>query len=261
MNSWQMAQQLKAVLEALAWPSGEQDLVFGGRGSVSIYAGSPTDEQVPPGFPWAMVGIGSATPDQDHPDFVQQQFSVSVAAEVAGDRMGEHAIIGGSVRAAGRSAGRGVAEIAYRVRERVQTMTGMDGAHLIVSHTASQPVAVLGRGRHAVMLEMDLTAWCSASPYYAPPQQLRHSGGAWRWEGGLCSTRYDFLRFILLRKTGATIPTSASDGTVLYSGSATQFTGASTAGNVYAVFAEYGSRGSTVDAYSGPVVGAYRIVT
>ena len=261
MNAWQMAQQIKRLLETLAWPTGDQDAVFGTHGSVGVFAGAPTDEQIPPGFPWALVGIGPATPDQDHPDYLQQQISVAVAAEVAGDRMGEHAIIGGSAKNLGRSAGRGVAEIAYLVRERLQTLTGADGARLVVSHTSSQPIAVLGRSRHAAVLEMDLTAWCTAAPYYTAPQMLRYEGGKWRWDGSQCAARFDFYRYRLVRKGGADPSTSPSDGATIYTGTAAEFTGTQVSGQTYTVFADYNARGvAAVEGSSSAEVGSYRTV-
>lgn len=262
MNAWQLAQQIKRLLEQLTWPGGDQDAVFGTHGSVSIFAGAPAEEQIPPGFPWALVGIGAATPDQDHPDYMQQQISVAVAAEVAGDRMGEHAIIGGSAKDLGRSSGRGVGEIAYLVRERLQALTGADGASLVVSHTSSQPITALGRGRHVAMLEMDLTAWCTASPHYAAPQLLRYESSEWRWDGGRCSSRFDFYRYRLVSRVGSVPSQNPSDGTVLYSGTSPQFAAASTsAGTTYTVFAEYNARGvASVEGSSRPEVGSYRVI-
>ena len=69
MNPWQMAQQIKHKLTTVAWTVGATDVVFGTRG-VHVFAGRPTEEQIPAGFPWALVGIDGGNADPDHPEFI-----------------------------------------------------------------------------------------------------------------------------------------------------------------------------------------------
>ena len=65
ITPWQMAQQIKHELAQVAWPGGARDVVFGSRG-VFVYAGAPpSDEEHPPGFPFALVTIGGGSPDDD----------------------------------------------------------------------------------------------------------------------------------------------------------------------------------------------------
>lgn len=264
MNPYQMAMQLRHLLQQATWGD-DLDLVFGANGSVAVFAGLPTEDQIPPGFPWALVGIDSAEMDPDDPDLLRQRFGIMVAAEVAGDRMGELSLIGGAVSGLTGSAGRGLAEVMSRARAAVSKLTGHDGARILVSGVSTNAPQALGRGRHLSMAQIDLEALCTSDPHYTAPQHLRHSGGSWRWYGAHCSARFDFQQFRLVRKAGSTPPSSPSDGTVLYTGPLTSWTGAATTGNTYAIFADYNSRGSggagqTVEASSEPEVGAYRVV-
>ena len=109
MNPYQMAMQLRHVLRTIAWTTGAEDVVFGERG-VTAFAGRPTVEQVPPGYPFCMVAIGTGTTDPDAMDVLTQQFELIYAVEVAGDPLGEHAIIGSSTANLGKSVGRGLLE-------------------------------------------------------------------------------------------------------------------------------------------------------
>lgn len=260
MNPWQMAQQIKHLLEQAAWSSGTEGLVFGAQGSVVVWAGAPT-EQVPPGFPFALVGIDAGAMDPDEPSLISQGFSITIGQVVAGDRLGEFALIGGAAPDLGSSAGRGVLELAERVSDAIQSLTGADGAQILVSGISTAPPSPLGTGdrRHLAIAELTLTGVCTSQEHYTAPQQIAHNGTVWSWVGTQCSSRYDFVTYRLVRKAGTSAPTSPSDGTVVYTGTTASFTGAATAGNTYAAFADYGSRGTTA-ASSEPERGSYRVV-
>lgn len=260
MNPWQMAQQIKAELQAVAWPGGSQDPVFGTY-RVFVTAGTPSEETIPPGFPFAMVILEGYEPDDEHPELLTQRFRVFAVAEVAGDPLGEHAVIGSSVSELGVSAGRGIAEIVERVRSSVQDLTGADGAHVQLGASSGPTTETIGRGRHIVAQDVPLQAWCLSALYYSPPQQLTHTGTAFNWQGAHCSDRFDFLQYKLVRKAGSSPSTDPSDGTLLYTGTTASFTGAATSGNTYTVFAEYDARGiGTAEDASEPEVGSYLVV-
>jgi len=264
VNPIQTAQQIKHLLEQVAWPGGSGDLVLGGRGSVAVFAGMPTEEQIPPGFPWAMVGIDSGEFDPDDPDFITQRFQIIAAAEVGGDRLGENALIGGAAGDIGRSANRGVGEIAERIRDAVAKLTGADGAPVTLSGSGTGSPSVLGRGRHMALAELSLSATCTSAPYFAAPQMLRWdpASGKWKWDGSRCSSRFDFVRYRLVRKRGPDPSATPSDGTVVYTGTAAECTVAQNSGYVYTAFADYSSRGNAtaLEGSSSPEVGSYRVV-
>lgn len=261
MNTGQMAQQLKHLLEQVRWGAAEADLVFGSRGSVAVFAGVP--EHLPAGAPWCLVGIESAEVDEDEPGLLTQQFGLLVGAEVAGDRMGENALIGGAAASLGRSANRGVAEVAERARFAVQKLTGADGAKIQVSSVTAGPAGIGDRGRHVATMQIGLEAVCTSAPHYLAPQHMRYESGKWRWYGLHCEARFDWVRYRVVRKSGQDPSADPSDGTVVYTGTAAEWTGSRVNGQTYTVFADYNSRGSggggvIVEGSSWPDVGSYR---
>lgn len=257
MNPIQMAQQIKHALAVVTWPEGSQELVFGALG-VFVFAGPPTGDQVPDGFPWALVWPNTGTPDEDSHDLIAQGFTVAIGGESTGDPYGEHALIGGSVSDLGKSGGRGVGELSRIARQAVQELVGTDGAQIHLSSMSTGTPVVLGPGRHIAVAELGLDGLCTSDLHYSAPQQIKHAGGDWTWEGGRCSTRFDFLQYRLVWKVGSTAPTSPADGDVVYTGTAATFTGVATVGRTYAIFADYNGRGgATVEGSSSPEVGSY----
>lgn len=250
MNAYQMAQQLKHVLSTVTWPGGSA--VFGTRG-VTVLAGTPTEDQIPPGFPWAMVMVGQGTADEEHPTIVDQPFTVITATEVAGDPMGEFAVIGGPTPDLGKSANRGSLEVAERVHYAIGSLTGADGAPIIVSLTSPGSPQPLGRGRHMVLTQHDVRAYVTTDRFYAPPAYARAGGLGVQWDASHCRARFDYLHTKVVVKVGS-YPTSVTDGTLVYTGDAD--TCAVPAGYV-AIFVGYSSRKTaTAEAYSEVVVGA-----
>ena len=247
MNPWQMAQQLKHELQQVTWPNGAGEVVFGSRG-VFVYAGAqPTDEEHAPGFPFALVTIGAGNPDTDDPDLIEQTFSIVTAVEVAGDPLGEHAIIGGSRSDYGRSAGAGVAEVAERVRSAVQKLTAYDGAAVVVSGSGTGAPSTLGRGRQIAMDEFTVTAICTSAPRFVAPQELRVTGETWSWVGAWCKARFDFVQFRLGYVSGQTpVATPGELDAIVYTGSNTEAVSAPAAGRTYQVFADYNGYGGSV---------------
>jgi hypothetical protein len=246
-----MAQQLKSLLQKVAWPGGS--VVFGH--SVFVYAGTQPDEKALPGrFPFAFVTINDGKADPDDPDLILQDFSVVTVVNVAGDPLGEQAILGASRVDAAASGGAGSAEVAERVRVAVQRLTGVDGAPLIVSGSATAAPYTLANGRHVVAEQFTVTALCTSQKNHQPPQLFRLVGDTFSWFGEQCSARFDFLQFRIGYVTGTTPATDAADfegvaytGTVPFSPVVTQ------PGRTYSVVADYHPRGlTTPEASSDP---------
>jgi hypothetical protein len=253
-----MAQQIKHKLTTVAWPGGSAEVVFGTYG-VHVFSGTPTEEQIPPGFPWAMVGVDTGSPDEDHPEFIEQGFTVMTAVDVSGDPLGEFSMIGSSTSDLGISAGRGILEIATLTRQAVEDLTGADGAKVLLSSTSTGSPALLSSGRHLALGNLGLTALCTSALHYAAPQQFARSGTAWSWEGAHCSDRFDFVRYKMGYKAGSS-PTSPADfDTLVYTGTTASTTHTVVAGKYYGVFAEYASRDQTtptIEGNSDSVVGS-----
>lgn len=256
-----MAQQIKHKLQTVAWLTGSAKVVFGTQqGQVAVFTGTPTQEQTPQAFPFCMVGIDGGDPDEDHNEFMEQRFSLLFGADVAGDPLGEFALIGGSTGNLGTSAGRGVVELAARVRAAVEDLTGADGARMLLG-TIRTGVPTILDGKHCALSEITLTATCTSQLHYDAPQEIAHDGSDWTWVGTHCSNRFDFLQYRLYSVSGTAPSTAPGIDTLLYTGTAATFTGAATNGLTYTVFADYNGRGAaTVEDSSEPEVGAYKAV-
>lgn len=257
MNPFQLAQQLKHMLQTVAWDDGSGEVVFGTQG-VFVAAGDVQEDSIPPAFPFALVTIDNGTPDPDEPSLIRQTFSIAIAVEVSGDPIGEHSVIGSSRSDLGKSVGAGIAEVAERVRFAVQKIATIDGAPIVVSGSGVSAPKPVGRGRHVAMESYTLDALCTSQPVYSAPQHVSRFGEALRWDGTLCSPRFDFLRYRVAWKAGATAPASPADGTVVYTGTAQECALTFAGNRTYAVFADYDPRGNgSVAASSAAVVGSY----
>lgn len=262
MNPWQMAQQIKYELQNVVWPTGTGDEVFGAR-SVFVYAGAPpTEDEHPVGFPFALVTIDSGSPDEDDPDLILQTFSIATAVEVAGDPLGEAAVIGGARSDFGKSGGAGIAEVAERVRFAAQKLTAFDGAAVVVSGSGIGASNVLGRGRHIAFDEFSISALCTSQPRFLAPQELKVAGDTWSWRSGGISSRYDFLHYRLGYVAGDTPVASPVDlaGTI-YTGTDTETAVAPVSGRTYQIFADYNGHGDTSIANSSSAdLGSFLVI-
>ncbi len=262
MNPWQLAQQIQEELKTVLWTGGSADFVFGARG-VFVTTALLNDENLPAGFPFAIVSIDGAVADTDHPEFLTQEFTVMTAVEVAGDPLGQHAVIGGAVADLGKSVGRGVAEVSERTRSAVQNLLGVDGAKIQISATSIGTPQALGNGLHIVQEETTLSALCTSQLHYSFPQELVRSGTTWTWEGAHCSDRWDFRQYTLGYVAGSTPAATLADiTTTVYTGTAATTTHSVVASKAYSVFAEYNARGgasasSTEGSSAGNEVGAF----
>ena len=268
MNPWQMAQQIKHVLATVKWekdatPSQGPQVVFGERG-VHVFAGTPTEEQIPAGFPWCLVSIDGGDVDPYDSSLLTQHYTILTAAEVAGDPLGEFSIIGGSASSLGKSVGRGVAEVDERVRAAVGDLKGSDGAKISLAlFSMGTPTPIGHGGRHMVLSEHTLRARCTSSLNYAAPQELKYqvAGNHWSWEGSHCSDRYDFRQYRLFESENImTVPTTAQGQIEKYKGTAAQVPGIfRDTEKFYTVFADYSSRGQTgvIEGSNTSEVGSY----
>lgn len=258
MNSWQMAQQIKHKLANVTWAAGSAQYVFGPR-SVFVFSGQPpSDKELSPGFPFALVTIDAGTADDDHPELINQTFAVTIACEAAGDPMGENAVIGSARVDLGKSAGAGSAEVGERVRYALQSLSGVDGAPLIVSGAGITGPSVPAEGRHITFETYTVNAYCTSQPYYTSPEQLRYVSGAWRWAGLQCTSRFDFKSFRLGYSAGSKPAEDPAETTIVYTGSATSFVTTKVAGRAYTIWADYDPRKTgTAAATSSLVVGSW----
>ena len=257
MNPWQLAQQIKHELATVTWEGGS--VVFGPR-SVFIYAGAvPQEEELPAAFPFATVTLGSATADDDAPDYLQQQVTVGICVEVAGDPMGEFALIGGARPDMTKSAGAGLGEVLERAQFAVQKLNLFDGASISVSTSGAGSIQTPTRGHHIAAEELNLDCQCTAQLYYAAPQIVKRIGNILSWYGQHCSNRFDFLQFVAGYVTGDTpVATPAELTATIFTGDKLETATTFAPNRVYQVFAQYDPRGTGSPASSSEaLVGSY----
>lgn len=261
MNPAQMLRQIRKVLQEAVWPDGSASVVVG-RG---VYATAGFDpEDVPPRFPFVMLSLGSPTPDKDDPSLIDQEFIIEPVVGVEGDEFGENALIGGPRANAGKSAGRGLAEIESPLLGAVTLLLGADGTPIVLRYSGAPQVSALPDDRHILHRAHVVRCLCTVAPEYEPIRNLVVAQGAAghataTWKNP--SARFDYRRTILVRKAGATAPASVTDGTQVYLGTLETFDDACGAGTFsWQAFAAYTFTGEASDQNYSPAgeVGASR---
>ena len=259
MNGGQLAQQIKFELEKVVWNVPSGTTVFGGDG-VRVTSGEPTQEQLPSAFPFAIVVLGDGSPDEWDDDLIEQTVTVMCVVAVAGDPMGEHAVIGGSTGDLTKSHARGSHEVAERARSAVRGLTVMTGAQITVTGVASSSPKNLN-GLQCVVEEFTVSAICTSDMHYAAPQEIKLAGSNWTWAGAThCRGRFDFVEYDLVYKAGASPPSSPADGTSAGKVSGTEAISVSAlASKTYCIFAVYNARkNGLVEGASDPIVGSIK---
>lgn len=262
MNAWQVALQLKYLLQNVQWAGGSGTLVFGDRG-VAVFSGIPDENHVPVQSHWCLVSVDSGTADESDPDVWEQNYTLIIGAQVVGDRLGEQALTGGPSATLVHSKGRGVLELTDRVLSAVGDLSALNGIQIHTSAASLTSPIYLQDNRHLALQTIGLDAICTSQRYYSPPQQIAYDANdqQFTWTGTQCSSRWDFLQYRLVKKSGSSASLYPQDGTTLYRGMNAYYDVAAVGGNTYTVFAEYDSRGrNTPEDASEPETGAYLVV-
>lgn len=268
MNPLQLAQQLKHELALVTWPEAGGAVVFGER-QVFVTSGYPDERHIPQGTPWAMVTLDTSDFDDEDPGSLEQSLTVLYAASVKGGTVGEFAVTGGPQTVLGKSANRGIGELAHRVRAAVGNLKAINGSKIIVSADASGAPQNVGRAKDLVLGELNLLALCTSVPHYSEPQEFAFNGGTWSWAGGSaavrghCSGRFDFVQYRIGYVTGTTPVQSPDDcEAIVYTGPDPTSVAPQLSGKAYSVFADYNARqsaGVIEGSSDGRRVGAYLV--
>lgn len=247
-----MLRQLRKVLQEAVWPDGSASVVVG----KGVYATAGIDEEdVPSRFPFAMLSLGSPTPDPEDPTLIDQDFLLDPVVLVEGDEFGENALIGGPRAAAGKSAGKGLAEIESPLLLACALVTGADGLPIIVRYSGA-PAVVMLQDRNILHRQHVLKGLCTVGPEYEAARNVVVAQGAAghatvTWKSP--SARFDFRRTILVRKAGSTAPASVTDGTQVYIGTLETFDDACGAGTFsWQAFVAYSFTGEAADQNYSP---------
>lgn len=263
MNTWQVARQLRYLLQQAKWEDGSTS-VF--AASSVLISAAPTadifqDRRLPLAVIVPATGQDDPDADADYPEIVRREFRVTVVTAVQGDVVGEAAMLGANRSSVNDSAGRGLLEICEKVRTALLRADDDDGVRLNVfaaSAAAGRPGTEMG---YVAARELIFTATTTSSRYYRAALSITAVGGEEQvaLTFGLPATRFDTYQLVLRRASGSTAPSSVTDGTGVTLGSnlPTSFTDTSLAGGTYsyALFMAYDEYGDGTNLrYSSSVV-------
>ncbi|ANS05703.1 hypothetical protein [uncultured Mediterranean phage] len=213
-----MARQIEHLLAADTWPGGSE-LVFG-TVKVSNYVTEDFYRQLVNG-PFAIVSVGSDTPDDEKPNWIRQIFRVTYGTSNAGDRYGRAAIVGsGRLSAKTSSKGRGILEIRGRISAVLRRIQDDNGVKISARGRGSIEIDPVNGGYLAAQTQ-EIEALCTETEYYHPPLRVTvadATGGnaliTWvdppdRWD------RANGARIQVRSAAGATPPATQADGTLV----------------------------------------------
>lgn len=214
MNPWQLSKQLRYLLRARTWNISGGGLVFG---SVHITNRLPKDAYKTLRLPFCLISVGDAEPDPQHPGYVLQRFGFTYCSQVAGDKLGEFALIGGALSGGRtRSPGKGLLEVEEELDRAIEKLQEDSGVKIWSKWTSEGESGLMEGHGYVALRTKVITARCTSRRYYHPPLRVQATGG-----GPITITwadppaRWDSVSTggIMIRKNvGATFPTSPTDG-------------------------------------------------
>lgn len=218
LNELQALKQFRHLVRARNWPSSSNP-VFASS-SVRITVGPDEESLFTIGFPACLIRPGDGTSDPEHdeePDLYVGSFTARLVAKVAGDTIGELALIGG-VRNSGQtdSGGRGLLELEEELFAAAKLLNAIDGVEMQLRAKGDAQAVVDEEHGYVVMRDYLFEIFCTRERFYHPAIRLTASdsgGGAVALAWTLPPARFDRLRVILRRAAGATAPTSPTAGT------------------------------------------------
>jgi hypothetical protein len=218
--------------------------------------------------PLVLMRPGDEKPDPELPGKCLLEVEADLVVAVAGDRLGENAILSGNVSDRTKSEGRGILEVEREFKGVLRQMGDQEGIRIIAARTAARRAAVVSGLGYVVMRSYNLSVHCTDEPYYHPPMRLvatAQGAGVARLVWADPPDRFDRRPITIRRAAGATAPASPTAGTAV----ATVAIGVQTyddtpgAGQFsYALFAGYTDSGAAADeSFSAQEEGTTRTLT
>lgn len=210
---------MQHLLQAAVWP-GSSTPIFAPESVVVATTESDMDVlDAHTVLPLAVIALsgGSADPAfRDEPGYWEHQVDVVLAVKNSGDRKGEAPVMGSAREGTTDSRGRGVLEIVEPVLAALELLNVQDG---ITVACVSQGEQATRRdpsdGTVYALQGLSFSVSCARERYYPAPRRLVASPTsgevALSWENP--PARFDRLRVVLRRASGAVAPSSPSAGT------------------------------------------------
>lgn len=222
MNIWQIAQVLQGFLRDAVWP-GSTNPVFDTDSVRVIPQGDEVaalDENlIPPLCIICPLGGELDPQHREEPTYVNRKLDVTLVTVNTGDRVGEAPIMGANRQGQTYSPGRGVLELEEQLFLAISKLNIQQG--ISIQHAAFGEGQVRRDQANNFVGIQDYTfdVWCSTAKSYNAASGFVATGRtgeidlAWTNPPVLSNT----YRSVLVRKPGATAPTSITDGTVVSS--------------------------------------------
>ena len=241
MSPLQVAKQLRWIIRQTAWPEGSQEKVVGNSTYVTpgVSEGG-LDSRVA----FALVTPGPITPDAEDPNLITAEFMVMIGTEVKGDPNNEHSVTGGARLHGdvGRTAGKGILEIAVPILAAIRSLVGADGLPIITSYTASPDLDTIpGESNSEIVTQtFVLSCLCTTEDEWPAPSEFQNSGGNLTWTSA--PDLYALREYVIRGSATSTPPASPADGVAVFNGLGNAHT--DTTGSVsFAIFAAYTETG------------------
>ena len=211
MNIWQACRQVQFLLRARLWD---------GTGSVVFHSTSVVVTDVPEANalltmiqPSVLISPAEGSPDAEEPRFGQESIELKLTQVVAGDHVGENAIMG-SVRATTGSVGRGVLEVAEQIFEALDSMSSDLGLAVSIRPSSIARTTLVEEKMWAFR-QYTLELWLTSFRTYFLPTDFVGAVSApnvnMTWT--LPPARFDRFRMILRRVAGGNPTTDPTAGT------------------------------------------------
>ena len=213
MTIWQLLNQLRYLLRAKTWPTGE--VLFAPSSVICTEGGEEKAiaEMIPP---LALLSGGSSLGDPDsgeNPSVRKTTLKVLLLVCNENDRLGEAALMGAA--RAEDSPGRGILEIEELLNATIEQLTAQSGVKVGFVASSDSDARFLPNRGYAIAKEHVFDAWVSTRRSYQPVTQLTAAvvAGtvtlAWKFPWAQWSAR----RAIVRRVAGSVAPTGPTNGT------------------------------------------------
>lgn len=209
----QVGMQLRKLIREATHPLGAAEVVLGS----SFYLSAGLDpSQLPSRAAWGLCLIDTFEADQDTPGLVTQTFGLIIATTVTSDPLGESSVIGANrTGGIGSTKGAGVLNLEAPILDAVGSLTGADGAPILVSTASGAAITKVGSDEIA-QRQYQIRAVCTVADAWPAPSELVATdagGGQITATWTLPPARYDLRSLILRYAPGATPPATPTAGT------------------------------------------------
>lgn len=251
MNTWQLCNEIKRVLNSQIWTGTTASQVFGSSSAI-VTVGPDIEVGTAFRLPTALIRPLDAAVDPENnqqPDLLRQRIGLRLLNSVAGDPLGEAVLIGGFwVSGDTETDGRGLLEIEEEVFNAIKLLSEDSGIKIQLMASGAAGAQLIEELGVVAFRDYEFEAWVEQARHYPPATEFlavaTTASVSLTWVNPFTS-RYDFRR-MMLRRVAGSAPPGAATGTelTLASDTATSFTDTTSGSGVfsYAIFAVYDDR-------------------